>query len=339
MKAIFLVRNGAPEKAFEFRETEMPKIKDDQILVKTEGFGLNFADIVAREGMYRDAPPKPCVLGYDVVGEITACGVKVKNLKTGDRVAALTRFGGYAEYAVTDAQAAVSIPATVSIPVASALATQFCTAYYCAAVAANLREGEKVIIHSAAGGVGTALLQYSKFKKCEIFATTGSPSKVDFLKQQGATHVINIAKENFYETINKLTNGEGVDVIFDALGGSYVNKGIKLLAPAGRIVCYGASQMTGTNAFNRLKAALQFGFYHPAQLMMNSKSLLGVNMLHIADKRPEIIQHCLHQVMKLFSEGIFSPLEGKLFPASEIAAAHRCLQDRKAIGKVALSWK
>ncbi len=338
MKAIFLVRTGNAEKAFDLRETKIPEIREEEALIKTEGSGLNFADIVAREGMYRDAPPRPCILGYDVVGRITACGTKVTNLKTGDRVAALTRFGGYAEYVATNASAAVVIPESLNVPAASSLATQYCTAYYCANVAANIRSGEKVIIHAASGGVGSALLQYCKHMNCEIFATTSSASKIDFLKQQGATHVINTSAENFYEIIKKITGSDGIDVIFDAMGGSFVKKGIKLLAPGGRIVCYGASQMTGTNLFNKIKTAIQFGFYHPAQFMMASKSLIGVNMLKIADGRPEIIQHCLQQVIRLFNEGIFVPHEGKLFKASEIAAAHRYLQEKKAIGKVALSW-
>ena len=338
MKAIFLVRTGSPEKAFELRETEIPKIKEDEVLIKIEGFGLNFADIVAREGMYKETPPKPCIIGYDVVGRIIECGSQVNNFKKGDHVAALTRFGGYAEYAATKGSAAVIIPDSLNVSEACALATQFCTAYYCAAVAANLREGEKVIVHAASGGVGNALLQYCKHKKCELFVTTSSASKVNFLKQQGAHHVINIENENFYYAILNLTKGDGVDVIFDALGGNFIRKGIRLLAPAGRIVCYGASQMTGTTFFNRIKTALQFGIYHPAEFMMSSRSLIGVNMLHIADKRPAIIQHCLQQVIQLFNENVFVPLPGKIFNASEIVAAHRFLQEKKAMGKVALTW-
>jgi len=337
MKAIFLVRKGEPEKAFEIREVNTPHPKDGQVLIKVEGFGLNFADIVAREGMYRDAPPMPSVLGYDVVGKIEAFGDSVSGFTKGDRVAALTRFGGYAEYAVTDARAAVKISNSVSVPEATALCTQYGTAYYCAAIAANLHEGEKVIIHSAAGGVGTALMQYALHKHCEVFATTSSDSKINLLKQQGATHVINTAKENFYRTIKNLSPN-GVDVIFDALGGKFVKQGIKLLSPGGRIVCYGASQMTGTTFLNRAKAALQFGFYHPAQFMMSSKSLLGVNMLKIADEKPEALQYCLQDVMRLFNEGVFKPMAGKIFPAAEIANAHRYLQEKKATGKVALTW-
>ena len=338
MKAIFLARTGVPERAFELRDAEIPTPGDEEILIKTEGFGLNFADIVAREGMYKEAPPMPCILGYDVVGKIVSCGSKVKNLKEGDRVAALTRFGGYAEYAVTYALAAVKISGTLSVASASTLATQCCTAYYCAVVAANLREGEKVIVHTASGGVGNALLQIAKFRKCEIFATTSSSSKIDFLRRQGATHVINTSNEDFYEVINRVTAGDGVDVIFDALGGRFVSKGIKLLAPAGRIVCYGASQLTGVSIFRRIKIALQFGVYHPAQFMMTSKALIGVNMLHIADKRVSILQDCLQQVVKLFDQGVFIPAEGTIFKATEIASAHRYLQEKKAIGKIAIVW-
>jgi NADPH:quinone reductase-like Zn-dependent oxidoreductase len=337
VKAIFLVRKGEPENAFEIRETAVPQLSDASVLIKVEGFGLNFADIVAREGMYRDAPAMPSVIGYDVVGRIEACGKNVSGLQTGDRVAALTRFGGYAEYAVTDARAAVKIPDSLNVAQASALTTQYCTAYYCAAMAANLREGEKVIIHSAAGGVGMALMQYALYKRCEVMATTGSSSKKEFLEELGAAYVLNSSEENFFQSVHRIFP-QGVDVIFDALGGKFVRQGIRLLDAGGRMVCYGASQMTGTNLYGRIAAALQFGIYHPAQFMMPSKSVLGVNMLRIADKKPEVLQHCLQQVMKLHGEGIFKPSEGKIFSADEIAEAHRYLQTRKAIGKVALRW-
>jgi NADPH:quinone reductase-like Zn-dependent oxidoreductase len=335
MKAIFLVKTGEPEKAFEYRDTAVPKIAAGEVLIKVEGFGLNFADIVAREGMYKDAPPRPCVLGYEVVGRIAESNNM--NFAVGDRVVALTKFGGYAEYAVTDARATIKIADSISIPIATALATQYCTAYYAAAVAGNLREGERVIIHAASGGVGNALLQYAKYKGCDIIATTSSPSKVELLKNAGARHVINLGKENFRESVEKIYGSE-TDAIFDSLGGKYVRQGISLLAPGGRIICFGASQMTGVNMFKRISAALQFGFYHPAQFLMHSKSLIGVNMLHIAEKRPEIIQYCLGEVLTLFNNHIFNPPEGKLFKASEIASAHRYLQEKKAFGKVALAW-
>jgi len=338
MKAIFLVRKGKPENAFEFREIAVPTPKQNEILIKVEGFGLNFADLVAREGMYRDAPPRPFVPGYEVVGTIEKIGSDVKHFKTGARVTAMTRFGGYAEYAVTDARAAVSIPNDLSLIAGCALTTQYCTAYYSAAIAASVSEHERVIVHSAAGGVGSALLQYCLHKNCEVIATTGSEHKRKMLLDQGASFVINTSTEVFSESVRRVYPQGGIDVIFDALGGKFVRKGISLLAAGGRIVTYGASQMTGVNLLQRISAALQFGIYHPAQFMMTSKSLIGVNMLKIADERPLVLKRCLDEVMDLFHKGVFKPSEGKVFPASQIATAHKFLQERKATGKVALEW-
>jgi NADPH2:quinone reductase len=337
LKAIYLVRTGKPENAFEIRETTVPVPKANEVLIHVEAFGLNFADIVAREGMYRDAPPRPFVPGYDVVGKIEGVGSEVKHLQAGDHVTAMTRFGGYAEFAVTDGRACVRVPAEMNPATACALTTQYCTAYYCAAVASSLREGEKVIVHSAAGGVGMALLQYCRYKNCEVIATTGSESKREMLISMGASYVINTSTENFIVNVQSIFPN-GTDVIFDGLGGKFVKRGISLLAAGGRLVCYGASQMTGVNIFSRIKAALQFGIYHPAQFMMTSKSLMGVNMLKVADERPLLLQYCLEEVMKLHGQGIFKPAQGTIFKADKIAEAHRFLQDRKATGKVVLEW-
>jgi NADPH:quinone reductase-like Zn-dependent oxidoreductase len=339
MKGIYIVKHGDADEAFEVRETPKPVPKAGEVLVKVEGFGLNFADVMARKGMYEDAPPMPSLIGYDVVGYVERVGSNVTNVVEGDRITALTRFGGYAEFALTDARAVAKISDKLSIPVATALTTQFCTAYYCAAEVVNLFEGDRVLIHSAAGGVGTALMQYAAFKKCEIFATTGSPAKVEMLKQMGAHHVIDTSKVDFEEYIEEVTKGDGVDVIFDAVGADFIKKGIGALAAGGRIVCYGAAQMTdATNIFSKVVKGLQFGIYHPAQFMMNSKSLIGVNMLKIADNKPYVLQRCMENVVRLVEDGIFKPQEGKLFKATEIAEAHKYLESRKSTGKVACQW-
>ena len=142
--------------------------------------------------------------------------------------------------------------------------------------AANLRTGEKVVIHTASGGVGSALLQYSKYMNCEVIATTSSSSKVEFLKQQGANYVINTSIQNFYQAAHEITSGDGVDVIFDALGGSFVRNGIRLLAPAGRMICYGAATLTDKSFLGKIRTVLGFGLYHPLQFMMPSKALIGI---------------------------------------------------------------
>ncbi len=339
MKAIYIVKHGSADEAFEVREVPKPAPKPGEVLVKVEGFGLNFADVMARKGMYKDAPPMPSLIGYDVCGSVEQAGSGVTDLKAGDRVTAMTRFGGYAEYAITDARAATKIPDNITVPEATALTTQYCTAYFCAAEMVNLFPGDRVVIHSAAGGVGAGLLQYAKHKGCETFATTGSSSKVELLKQMGADHVINTSKVKFDDYVLEAGKSEGADVIFDAVGADFIRRGIKILAPGGRIVCYGAAQMSDSNnVFFQLSKAIQFGIYHPAIFMMSSKSLIGVNMLKIADGKPLVIKRCLQNVVRLVEEGIFKPQGGKIFKASEIAEAHKFLESRKSIGKVACVW-
>jgi NADPH2:quinone reductase len=203
----------------------------------------------------------------------------------------------------------------------------------------NLFEGDKVLIHSASGGVGTALMQYAKYKGCEIFATTGSAGKVQLLKDMGAHHVVNMAVTEFDEYIKEATKGDGVDVIFDAMGAHVLRRGIKVLAPGGRMVSFGAAEMTdSTNVFSKLSKGLQFGIYHPAEFIMTSKSLIGVNILRIADGKPLVLKRCLENVVRLVEEGVFKPSVGKIFKAEEIAEAHKFLEGRKSTGKVACAW-
>jgi NADPH:quinone reductase-like Zn-dependent oxidoreductase len=339
MKAAVLVKNGKAATAFEIREVTKPQPGEEEVLIKVAAFGLNFADVMARNGMYKEAPPLPAILGYDVAGYVEAVGAKVTALKPGDRVAGMTRFGGYAEYAVTKASAVAVIPADMDMAAATALATQYCTAYYLAAEVTNLYKDDKVLIQSGAGGVGTALIQFAKYKGCEIFSTAGSDEKLDYLSSLGVQHPINYTTQDFEAIIKNSTASKGVDVIFDAVGGSSVKKGFRLLAAGGRLLCYGAADMSGKNIFGKINAALGFGFYHPLMLMMPSKAIIGVNMLRIADEKPAVIQRCLQAVVKLTSDGIFKPVLGKSFSVTAIGEAHEYLEKRKSTGKVAVLWE
>ena len=251
----------------------------------------------------------------------------------------MTRFGGYAEYAATNASAVALIPSQMDNATATALTTQYCTAYYAAAEMVQLHAGDKVLVQSGAGGVGTALIQYARYKGCEIFATAGSQDKMDYLRSIGVDHPIQYTLQDFEKMVMEITNGEGVDAIFDAVGGSSVKKGFRSLAAGGRIVCYGAADMSDKNLFGKINAALGFGFYHPAMLMTPSKSIIGINMLRIADHKPARIQKCLESVISLSTEGVFTPLIGKIFKATEIGLAHEYLEKRKSMGKVVVSWE
>ena len=338
MKAVVLVKNASAHNSFEIREVEKPKAEAGQVLVKSEAFGLNFADIMARQGNYQDCPPLPAIIGYDVVGEVVEIGAGVDNVVVGDRVTAMTRFGGYAEYAITDYRACAKIDKAYPVGKATALTTQYCTAYYCFEEMMNLHPGDKVLIHAAAGGVGTALVQLAIHKGCEIFGTAGSAEKLAYLKEMGVQHPINYRSQDFEVEVRKIIGEHGLDAVFDPVGGKSVKKGLKLLGSGGRILLFGASDMTGANIFGKIGTGLGFGFYHPVEFMLSSKAMLGVNMLRIGDDRPMVLKRCLENVVKLVEQGVLDPTEAKVFPVEELAEAHAFLEGRSSMGKVSVKW-
>ena len=338
MKAIVLIKNGEASVAFQQKEVPVPIVKSNEVLIKVEAFGLNFADVMARRGSYKEAPPIPAILGYDVAGIVDQIGKEITRFKVGEKVAAITRFGGYAEYAIANEAAIFRLPNHLDATTATALTTQYCTAVYAAAEMINLHEGDKVLIHAGAGGVGTALIQFALYKKCEIFSTAGTDIKVNYLQNLGVKHALNYNNSDFEKIIKDRTGNKGIDVIFDAVGGSSVKKGIHLLGAGGRMVCYGAARVTNENIFGKIKTVLGFGFYNPVQLMTSSKAIIGINLLKIGDDHPAMITRCLAEVIKLYNEGIFLPTINKVFDASDISIAHQYLEERKSMGKVVIKW-
>ncbi len=338
MKAAVLIKNGAASTAFQIKEVPVPLVKPGEVLVKVSAFGLNFADVMARRGSYKEAPPMPAILGYDVAGIIDQVGTGVTSIKVGDRVAAMTRFGGYAQYAIANEAAVIHLPQQLDEVTATALTTQYCTAVYIANEMVKLHQGDRVLIQAGAGGVGIALIQFAQYKNCEIFATAGSDDKINYLQNMGVQHTINYKTNDFKKTIKDSTCNKGIDVIFDAVGGKSVKKGMHLLGAGGRMVCYGAAAITNENIFGKIKTALAFGFYHPVQLMMPSKAIIGINMLQIGDNHPLVIKRCLAEVLRLYTAGIFLPKIAKVFDAAAISEAHQYLEERKSIGKVVIKW-
>jgi NADPH2:quinone reductase len=340
MKALYIVRHGAAKDAFELRETAAPGPEAGQLRIAVEAFGLNYADISARQGLYLDAPPLPSLIGYEVVGRIDAIGPGVSGFEKGQRVAALTRFGGYATSAVTDHRAAVVIPDDMDAGVAAALPTQGCTAYFCAEEMVRLHPGDHVLVQAAAGGVGTLLVQIAKHRGCYVYGTAGSDKKIEHLRQQGVDMPINYNRIDFAEAVRQARGDAGLDVIFDSIGGSAVRKGIKLLAAGGRIVCFGAAshEAGSLQMLRSLRFAASFGFPHPIPLLMSSRSILGVNMLRIADQRPLVLQRCMQGVAALAHAGVLRPVVGGRFTADQIAAAHEFLEGRGSVGKIVVTW-
>jgi len=339
MKAAYLIKYGPADNAFEIREVINPKPNSNQILIKVEAFGLNFADVMARLGLYKGAPPLPALLGYDVVGHVEKIGTDVKNIRVGDRVTALTRFGGYAEYALAEKGVTNKIPETIAAGEAVALATQYCMAYLLSHEIIPLQENDKVLIHAAAGGVGTALTQMALNKKCIIFGTCSSQEKTEYLRKNGVHHPINHQKKDFAKTIKTIIGNDGLDAVFNPVGGKSLKQGFRLLGAGGRLAAYGLSSMNQTKSiFGKLRVLAQSGIYHPVQFLITSKGMIGVNMLKIGEQKPEKIARVMKAVIDLHEEGILKPRVGGEFSIDGLAEAHTFLESRKSTGKIVIKW-
>lgn len=338
MRAHVLIRNSSPSDSFELKEVSVPVPKPGQVRIRVTAFGLNYADIMARQGLYRGCPPLPTIIGYDVEGVIDETGPGVASFQKGNRVFALTRFGGYAEYAVTNVDAVGHLPGDAPLGIGCALATQAVTAYHATEIAQTLFPGEKILIHAAAGGLGTSLIQIARSKGCTVIAVAGGAEKTRYLKELGVQHVVDHHTTSYLDYVEQHLNGQ-VDVVFDNIGGSSVKKAKSILAPGGRIVSLGAAALSGKKGYlNLIRLAYGFGWFSPISFLGKSQSLIGVNMLKIADHRPDMIAAAFKGVEDYYRKGILQPHVGKVFPYNEIDKAHAFVEGRHAMGKVVVTW-
>jgi NADPH:quinone reductase-like Zn-dependent oxidoreductase len=338
-EGFFLIKKGEAKTAFEIRSFEIEPCLDNEILIEAQSFGLNYADVMARKGLYREAPPIPCVLGYEVVGKIISVGSSISKKEVGKRVLAFCRFGGYAKHVKTTEYAYSDI-GNMDAGEALCLATQWVTAQYMVERSANVQEGDHVLIHAAAGGVGTALIQLCKRKKAVVYAKIGNRNKEQIVKELGADFVINYRDEKYEQTIRKQLKTNRLDVSFNPVAGSTFKKDWKLLGSGGRAVLFGGSELSSArwgilSAFNFVR---KMGRPLPISLMMRSKSIQGVNMLKLADNKPMVIQQCMKQVIELAQNNEIQPIVGKRFEENQFIEAHRFLESGTSHGKIVVHW-
>jgi NADPH:quinone reductase-like Zn-dependent oxidoreductase len=340
-RSFYIVRKGGPQESFEMIETPVPEPVQGQVRVQVEAFGINFADIMARKGLYQDAPPLPCVVGYEAVGRtMDAATLNGQEYPKGTRVLAFTRFGGYSTHVLAQQDAVQPIPEGMPAGEALALAVQYCTAYHAAYECVHIFPEDHVLVQAAAGGVGTALVQLLKLKGCTIYGTAGSDGKLELLREQGVHHPINYNTHDFATVVREKLGNRGLDVVFDSLGGKSFAKGFRSLGKGGRIVGYGAAEQVGgpVQLLSTLKMAANFGIYSPIQLLMGSRGMIGVNMLHVADERPHVLARAMREVISLWEKGKIEPVVGGSFPAEKLAEAHDFVESRKSTGKVIVTW-
>jgi NADPH:quinone reductase-like Zn-dependent oxidoreductase len=335
MRQIWITKAGAPE-VLEVREAPDPTPAEGEVRIRVRASGINFADLMARVGLYPDAPKLPCVVGYEVSGVIDAVGKGVTRAAVGDRVFGMPKFGGYTDTLVVKEAQAFRMPDAMSFEQGAALPVVYLTAHHMMLFTGNLRRGSKVLIHSAAGGVGLAAIQLAKMRDCEIFGIASS-SKHAFLKEHGCHHPI-ANDADYVAEIRTLTKGRGVDLVLDPVGGKSWTEGYELLAPAGRLVAFGLSAAASGKKRSLLHAlgqVVQVKKWSPMKLMDDNKQVQGVNMGHLFGEL-EMLAEQFEDLVAMYEAGQIAPYVDRTFKFSEAPAAHHYLHDRKAKGKVLL---
>jgi len=339
MKALVLTKYGNAYEAFEIRELNEEILLPGEVRIEVSASGLNFADVLGRKGLYPALPPLPVVMGYDVVGKITQVGEGVDTQWIGKRVAALTHFGGYASAVNTPVSGVVELPDSISDEEGCALGTQYATALYMSDYLQTTKKGERVLVHAAAGGVGTALVQLLLHKGCDVYATAGSDTKVNALMKLGVK-AINYRSEDYESALQKYLGNHKLDVVFNSIGGKTFKKDMRLLGAGGRLLLFGYSERTSMwgGKLATLRVVMQMGRLIPIMLLAHSKSVMGVNMLNVAVQKPELIGQLMSELVALHAQGAILPHIGKVYSYTEVGQAHHDLESRTTQGKLVLKW-
>lgn len=322
MKGIQFKEFGGPD-VLELIEMEIPAFSQDEVLIEVKAIGVNYADTARREGNYVVPTPLPFVPGAEIAGVVKKVGKNVQDIKEGMRVVTLIGSGGYAEYAVVHASQLIPIPKDVSFERAVALPLQGLSAYHILKTMGRLEEGETVLVHAAAGGVGSIAVQLAKkIGAKKVIATASTKEKLAFAKEMGANYTVNYSEEGWEKEIRELTDGKGVDLALEMVGGEVFNKTVKCLAAFARLVIYGA-------------ASGEQSEFDPRILMRRNQSIIGFFLPQIMNK-PALYQKSLQELLEYMNNGELVLTIGGTYPLSDAAKVHRKLQGRETKGKLVL---
>jgi NADPH:quinone reductase-like Zn-dependent oxidoreductase len=341
VKAVVITRHGAPE-VLRVEERPDPPVEAGEVRIAVRAAGINFADLMARSGVYPDAPPLPSVVGYEVGGEIESGGEGVEDFAVGDRVMAGTRFGGYAELVSVRTDQVIALPDGFSFEQGAAFPVNYATAWAALVIMGGLKPGERVLIHAAAGGVGISATQIAKAIGAEIFGTA-SASKHDAIREQGVDHPIDYRNQDFAAEVRRITGGVGLDVIMDAIGPSSFRKDYEILRSGGRLIMYGLSEVQ-TGEKRDIPAVLRglarmplatMPWWKSLGIMNENKGVFGLNMLTWWDD--EGLDRALEPLQAGLGAGDYVPVVAEAFPFERAADAHRFIAERRNVGKVVLT--
>ena len=343
MRAVVIPRTGPPE-VLEVQQRPDPPVGAGEVRIAVRAAGVNFADTMARIGLYPDAPKLPCVVGYEVAGEVESVGDGVEELEVGDRVIAATRFNGQAELVSVPAGQTFKMPKKLSFEQGAAFLVNYATAYAGLVIMGGLKPGERVLIHAAAGGVGIAATQIARGIGAETFGTA-SASKHDAVREQGVQHAIDYRSLDFEDEVRRITGGEGVDVIMDALGPTTFRKDYRLLRQGGRLIMYGASELQTGTGKRDLPGALRslatmpgatMPWWKSLGVMKENKGVFGLNILDWWDREGGL-DRAIEPLQEALQKGELKPVVAEAFPFDRAADAHRFIEERRNVGKVVLT--
>jgi NADPH:quinone reductase-like Zn-dependent oxidoreductase len=341
MRAVVIPRHGGPE-VLEVQDRPDPPAGPGEVRIAVKAAGINFADLLARAGVYPDAPPTPCVVGYEFAGDVETVGSGVDEYEVGQRVMGGTRFGGQAELVTVPVDQVLPLPERFSYEQGAAFPVNYATAYAGLVIMGGLKAGERVLIHAAAGGVGMAATQIAKRIGAEIFGTS-SGSKHEACLEQGVDHAIDYRTEDFEAEVRRITGDEGIDLAFDALGPKSFRKDYRLLREGGRLVMYGYSESESAGGRNLAAMAgvlarapfASFPWWKSLAVMNENKGVFGLNMLKWWDR--EGLDRVLPPLGAAVSSGEYEPVVAAPFPFDRAPDAHRFIAERRNIGKVVLT--
>jgi NADPH:quinone reductase-like Zn-dependent oxidoreductase len=336
MRQVVTTQNGGVD-VLKVREQPDPRPGKGQVVIRVRASGLNFADILARQGLYPDGPAKPCVMGYEVAGVVDEVGEEVNSELTGKSVVAMTRFGGQSELVAVKATQIFDKPESLTFEQAAAVPVNYLTAYALLVVLGSLHEGESILIHNVGGGVGLAALDIAK-KLGAVTYGTASPSKHQFLKERGLDFPIDYRNQDWLPVLKELTDGRGVELVIDPIGGAHWKKSYAALRHTGRLGMFGVSAASATGLKGKLKllqAAAQMPRFHPLGLLNKNRGVFGLNLGHLWHE-PEKVAIWMRDIVRGVEEGWIRPYVDRTFTFAEAGDAHAYIEARRNIGKVVL---
>jgi NADPH:quinone reductase-like Zn-dependent oxidoreductase len=341
MRAVVITEHGGPE-VLQVQDRPDPRVGPGEVRIAVKAAGVNFADTLARTGLYPDSPKVPCVVGYEVAGEVESVGDGVESVKAGDRVLAGTRFNGQAELVTVPESMAYALPAQFSFEEGAAFPVNYATAQAGLVVMGGLKRGERVLIHAAAGGVGISATQIAKRIGAEVFGTA-SASKHSAIRAQGVDHAIDYHSQDFADEVRRITGGQGIDVAFDALGPSSFRKDYRLLRAGGRLIMYGVSEIQAGERRSvptalRTLAKSPFSsmpWWKGLGVMNENKGVFGLNMLSWWDAEGGL-DRVIGPLLPALEAGHLKPVVAAAFSFDRAPDAHRFIAERRNIGKVVL---